>query len=206
MTRQPPTPATPRTGTRATASPGGSGAVTPTAHSSTRRPASHPAVPSTSAAVRGADAIWLASQGWRTTGLDVSIVALERARANGAKAGVDVEWLHAGLLDADLDPGSFQLVSAQYPALGRTADRAAERLLTSLVAPGGTLLFIHHDVSGSPHGHHGDFGGVVMPQHVLRVLDDGWTILTNQTRQRRVSGGAEALHTRDIVLRAQRTR
>ena len=50
----------------------------------------------------GADAIWLASQGWRTTGLDVSIVALERARANGAKAGVDVEWLHAGLLDADL--------------------------------------------------------------------------------------------------------
>lgn len=138
----------------------------------------------------GADAIWLASQGWRTTGLDVSIVALERARANGAKAGVGVEWLHAGLLDADLDPGSFQLVSAQYPALGRTADRAAERLLTSLVAPGGTLLFIHHDVSGSPHGHHGDFGGVVMPQHVLRVLDDGWTILTNQTRQRRVSGGA----------------
>lgn len=45
-----------------------------------------------------------------------------------------------------------------------------------------------------------------MPQHVLRVLDDGWTILTNQTRQRRVSGGAGALHTRDIVLRAQRTR
>ncbi len=36
----------------------------------------------------GADAVWLASRGWRVTGLDPSAVARVWARAAGAAAGV----------------------------------------------------------------------------------------------------------------------
>lgn len=154
----------------------------------------------------GADAVWLARQGWRTTALDVSSVALGRARRNAEAAGVDVEWLQAGLLDADLDAGSFQLVTAMYPTLERTPDSTAEHCLAELVAPGGTLLFVHHDVSATPgHGHHGHFDRHVMPPQVLSVLGEGWTILTNRTRERHISAGAGAHHVRDIVLRARRS-
>ena len=35
----------------------------------------------------GADAVWLAERGWRTTGADVSVVALERARRHAGRGG-----------------------------------------------------------------------------------------------------------------------
>lgn len=52
----------------------------------------------------GADAVWLALRGWPVTALDVSSVALDRAANAAREAGVDIEWLHAGLPDADLPP------------------------------------------------------------------------------------------------------
>src|SRR3954471_21898208 len=44
----------------------------------------------------GADAVWLATRGWRVTALDVSEVALDRAAQHARAAGVAVAWLHAG--------------------------------------------------------------------------------------------------------------
>src|SRR5580698_6461296 len=41
----------------------------------------------------GADAIWLALHGWTVTGIDVSEVAVGRARAAAALAGAAVEWM-----------------------------------------------------------------------------------------------------------------
>jgi SAM-dependent methyltransferase len=65
----------------------------------------------------GADAVWLARQGWDVTALEVSGVALQRAAGHARDAGVAVRWVHAGLVEAALPPGSFDLVSGQYPAL-----------------------------------------------------------------------------------------
>src|SRR4051812_39107582 len=88
----------------------------------------------------GADAVWLARQGWRVTALDVSQVALTRAEAHAGEAGVEIVWIKSDLVEAALPPAAFDLVSAQYPALPRTDDQAAERALLATVAPGGTLL------------------------------------------------------------------
>ena len=88
----------------------------------------------------GAYAVWLAGRGWDVTALEVSGVALERAARHARDAGVSIRWVHAGLAEAELPPASFDLVSAQYPALLRTLDAAAERALLRLVAPGGILL------------------------------------------------------------------
>src|SRR4051812_25376983 len=41
----------------------------------------------------GADAIWLAQRGWTVTAIDVSDVAVGRARANAERLGVGVDWI-----------------------------------------------------------------------------------------------------------------
>jgi SAM-dependent methyltransferase len=61
----------------------------------------------------GADAVWLAQRGWAVTGLDVSGVALDRARLHARDAGVVVRWVRAGLVEAGLPDRSFDLISAQ---------------------------------------------------------------------------------------------
>lgn len=154
----------------------------------------------------GADAIWLASSGWDVTALDVSEVALDRARSRAVAAGTAVTWLHSGLLEANLPSGSFDLVSAQYPALRRTPGDDAERALLDAVAPGGTLLVVHHDIRDRAavleHGFDPD--DWVGPRDVARLLGPDWEIEVDELRERVISGGAGAHHTHDVVLRAGR--
>lgn len=155
----------------------------------------------------GADAVWLAQQGWEVTGLDVSEVALERAAVHACAAGVAISWLHAGLLDADLDPASFDLVSAQYPALRRRGlgDDEAERRLISAVGPGGTLLVVHHANIDREQARAAGFDPdeYVSPADVARLLDAAWQIETEENRPRHVTSGAGSHHAADYVLRAR---
>jgi SAM-dependent methyltransferase len=154
----------------------------------------------------GADAVWLARQGWDVTALDVSHVALQRAAQHAEQAGVRVRWIHAGLLEAALSPGSFDLVSAQYPVLRRTPANDAERALCAAVAPGGTLLVVHHaDMDPEEARARGfDPADYVQPAQVAAVLDDGWLVEVDETRPRSVESGAGAGHSVDQVLRARR--
>ena len=156
----------------------------------------------------GADALWLAEQGWHVTALDVSRVALDRAAAEATVRGVQVNWLHAGLVEAALPPASFDLVSAQYPALLRTEANAAEHALLTAVAPGGVLLIVHHPAptaeEAAAHGFHAD--DYVSPAQVAALLDDNWQVEVDETRPRHVATGAGSHHTEDVILRARRLR
>ena len=92
----------------------------------------------------GADAIWLAEQGWQVTGIDVSMVALERAAQLAAAAGQDVAdritWQQADILTWDPAPRQFDLVSAQFMHLPRSAREVVYRRLAAAVRPDGSLL------------------------------------------------------------------
>jgi SAM-dependent methyltransferase len=159
----------------------------------------------------GADAVWLAKNGWDVTALEVSGVALERAAGHAREAGVQVAWVHAELAHAVLPSASFDLVSAQYPALLRTPDAAAERALLAAVAPGGVLLLVHHAGMDAHQPHEGDGGfdpaDYVWPTMVAALLDDDWEIELNEQRPRVApDGGAGAHHADDLVLRARRLR
>lgn len=192
----------------------------------------------------GADVVWLASHGWTATGLEVSGVALERARAATQEAGVSASWIHAPITDAHAGP--FDLVTACYPAIPRLEDGAAERALLEAVASGGHLLFVHHlpGENDGPHHHgphpHGDQHGSD-PDHAPEPPDahagghgvqaedattqrpekswdsanyvsfdtvlaaaDGWTVETDEVRERHVSEGAGAHHHADRVLLLRR--
>ena len=156
----------------------------------------------------GADALWLARNGWDVTALEVSGVALKRASGHARDAGLAICWVHAGLAEAALQPESFDLVSAQYPALLRTPDAAAERALLAAVAPGGVLLVVHH--AGMDLQQAQDDGGFnpadyVWPTMVAALLDDDWEIEVDEQRVRlSPEGGAGTHHTEDVVLRARR--
>lgn len=161
----------------------------------------------------GADAIWLAQQGWTVTALDVSKVALNRAQGHATRAGVEVTFVHSGLLDACLEPASFDLVSALYPALRHTSEHDSEGLLLDLVAPAGTVLFVHHAREQQDHNHeaqgesgHNNFdpADYVGVEDIRGRLDAGWTVDIDEERDRSITGGGGAHHVRDLVLRAHR--
>ena len=153
----------------------------------------------------GADAVWLAQQGWLVTALDVSEVALRRAAEAAKAAGVGIEWLHAGLLDAPLRARGYDLVSVQYPSLLRTPKRDTERTLLAAVGARGHLLVVHHVMDLEEARSHGvephDF---VSPHDVAELLDAGWEISFEESRPREVGAGAGAHHTHDVVLHARR--
>lgn len=156
----------------------------------------------------GADAVWLGARGWDVTALDVSRVALERAARHATEAGVAVTWIHAGLTDAQLPAGGFDLVSAQYPALLRTPGADAERSLLAAVTPGGVLLVVHHADVDVEHARAQGFdpADYVAPADVAALLDDRWRIDVDERRLRDVPAGPAGQHTHDLVLRATRLR
>jgi SAM-dependent methyltransferase len=101
----------------------------------------------------GADAIWLATQGWTVTAIDVSAVALGRAQEASKAAGVSVEWISGDVLETAFPARSFDLVSLQYPALPKAAGDRAVRSLIDTVRPGGVLLAVYHDLDDEHRQH-----------------------------------------------------
>jgi len=151
----------------------------------------------------GADAVWLAERGWSVTAVDISQVALDRGREAAASAGVSVEWRRADITAGPL-PDRYDLVSVQYPAFRKDADGTVVRAVLDAVAPGGTLLFVHHDFDDDHHPGHWDPADYVQPDDVADALDDGWEIEVLERRARVRPPGSPGPDVPDRVLRARR--
>ena len=155
----------------------------------------------------GADAIWLARSGWTVTAIDVSDVAVSRAREAAQRAGAAVEWVRGDALQTPFAAGSFDLVSMQYPALPKTAGEAAVRALLETVRPGGLLLAVYHDL-GDEHREHLKARGVDPADYfdaddLARLLGDAFTIELRAVEPR-IDPPPENPHIADVVLRARR--
>ena len=154
----------------------------------------------------GADAIWLARHGWAVTALDISEVAVSRARA--AAGELPINWLVADLV-TDPPPGDFGLVSVQYPALRKDADDAVVAAILTAVAPGGRLLVVGHDVAAMrahkrmPAGLDPD--NYVLPDDIALRLGDRWTIEAHDVRPRVHPPGYDGPDIPDNVLLARRS-
>jgi SAM-dependent methyltransferase len=169
----------------------------------------------------GAEAIWLAAQGWRVTAVDISATALAQAAARAADSGTSdsVVWVEADLGVWQPD-ALFDLVTTHYahPAMPQLDFYAR---LAEWVALGGTLLIVGHlasedGVAGHGHGHEGHgsghAGGEPPSEASVRAADvaallgeRGWQVVTADERHRVVAGDRQAavsLH--DVVVRAVR--
>ena len=155
----------------------------------------------------GADAIWLARNGWAVTAIDISDVAVIRAREAAELAGTDVEWVCGDALQTPFPAGSFDLVSMQYPALPKAAGEAAVRALLDTVRPGGLLLAVYHDLTDE-HREHMKSQGVDPADYVDaddlgRMLSDEFTIELHAVKPR-IDPPPDGPHIADVVLRARR--
>ena len=95
---------------------------------------------------RGDDAIWLARQGWRATGVDVSETALAAARNAAEAAGVpDRASFERHDLSKTFPDGRFDLVTAFFLHSPAHLPRAfVLRRAAEAVAPGGLFLSVTH--------------------------------------------------------------
>jgi SAM-dependent methyltransferase len=166
----------------------------------------------------GAEAIWLADEGWQVTAADISSEALARAverATQGGAAPERMQWVEADL--SVWEPGrQFDLVSTHYPHPAMPQLAFYERI-SDWVAPGGTLLIVGHqhtpDLPGNEHGdehqgnrHYPPEEVSVTAASITAGLDaTHWDIVTANEPTRSLTnrtGRTAQLH--DVVVRATR--
>jgi SAM-dependent methyltransferase len=155
----------------------------------------------------GGDAIWLARRGWTVTAIDVSDVAVSRAREAAERAGVTVDWVTGDVLRTPFPSDSFDLVSLQYPALPKAAGEPAVRALLDTVRPGGLLLAVYHDLDDEHREHMKakgtDPADYVGDDDLGRLLGDDFTVELHAVEPR-IDPPPDNPHVGDVILRARR--
>ena len=90
----------------------------------------------------GRNAVYLARQGWDVTGMDISQVALDAARASAAKAGVSIRTEKAAYDTFDFGINKWDLIVMVF-AWAPVEDPAFVAKLRGSLRPGGLVLFEH---------------------------------------------------------------
>ena len=150
------------------------------------------------------------------TASDISQRALERVNAEAERRCLPLTCHHA---DANgLDPfesAAFDLVSAHYASIPRTPDGRGVRNLLGAVAPGGTFLFVSHDlepmrapVDTLVHSRPFDPDAYLRVDEFAAALTDSpdWDVEVHEKRPRPPGAASAAHHVDDVVLRARRNR
>jgi SAM-dependent methyltransferase len=155
----------------------------------------------------GADAIWLAEDGWQVLAVDVSANALERAQANAEKRGVAARVrFERHDLSVTFPDGRFDLVSAQFLHSPVQIDREAMlRRAAEAVAGGGRLLVVGHAAAppwAGEHGHEHRFDTVDEVLAGMALDDAQWERLRAETIDREALGpdGQAATLTDTLIL------
>ena len=167
----------------------------------------------------GADAIWLAEQGWEVTAMDVSRVALDRTAQHAIERGVD-RRVKVGEYDvlAGHPPRTprrakgFDLVSAQFMHVPREDFDGVYRRIAAAVAPGGRLLVVAHhpeDVDSGARRPHGP-GLLFPPEQLLETFGlvggstDDWEIEVVDAPVRDQQTPDGPMRVRDSIVRLRR--
>lgn len=174
----------------------------------------------------GGDTVWLASQGWEVTAVDISTTAVDRARARAAASGIStrqVTWVVEDL-GAWRPAGEYELASACF--LHSTVEFPRTDILrraAGAVARGGHLLVVGHaepppwfaaheereEADGSQHGHHHsdhDFLGPAEELAALELDEAAWEVAVSEVRRRESTGpdGEPAVLLDTVVLARRR--
>lgn len=163
----------------------------------------------------GADAVWLAGQGWDVTAVDVSAVALGRVRRHAEERGVadrvtTREWDALGADRPAADLPAYDLVTASFLHVPPEDFGGVYGRIAEAVAPGGRLLVTAHhpdDVASGARRPHGP-GLLFEPEAVLGTLGVGsgseWEAEVVDTPLREQAGPDGPVQVRDTVVRLRR--
>jgi SAM-dependent methyltransferase len=161
----------------------------------------------------GGDAVWLAERGWTVLAVDVSAVAVDKARAYAsatlpADVARRITWRQADILSWQPPAAAFDLVSMQFLHLPRPALADAQARLAVAVRSGGSLLIVNHDPrdlpTGPGHAHVPEL--FLTTDEVVATLDPGgWRAEVARTLPRPFTdpdGNERTIH--DVIVRAVR--
>lgn len=156
---------------------------------------------------RGADALWLARQGWHVTAVDVSPTAVSAAKELAMQHGPDiashVSWV-VGDLTVWEPPQQYDLVVSGYVHPTIPFDEFVARL-AGAVAPDGTLLIIGHDPTDEHSAAHAPEQASITLAAVTGSLPTKlWTVDVAEPRTRHVEHGSTRMTIHDLVVKAHR--
>jgi SAM-dependent methyltransferase len=156
----------------------------------------------------GADAAWLAARGWRVTAVDISGVALNRARNATPEFAGRIEWLCADLLQWVPPVAAYDLVTSHFVHFLPPDRDVAIGRLAGAVRQHGTLLIVAHDPSDLqttvkrwpvPDAY------ATAQQLAAMLVPDDWDIVVAEARPREVTdqdGNPVTVH--DVIVKARR--
>lgn len=156
----------------------------------------------------GGDAIWLAGQGWQVTAVDVSAVALDRARADAEQAGVAerISFVVADLA-TDFPAGRYDLVSAHFLQSMIEFPRVQVlRRAAAAVGPGGVLLIVDHAAAPPWSKHqHDHFPTATQVFDSLELAAEDWEPPLLEVRERiGITPDGQSSPLLDNVIRVRR--
>ena len=98
---------------------------------------------------QGRNALWLAQQGWDTTGYDPAEKAVALAKDTAAKAGIKINTVISKDSDFDMGVAKWDLVLLCYVEIRDNAEKVIRAL-----APGGIVVaeYFHQDSGNAPGG------------------------------------------------------
>jgi SAM-dependent methyltransferase len=153
----------------------------------------------------GAEALWLAAQGWQVTAVDFSAAALAHGRATAEAAGVElaarIAWVEADLATWPVVPASYELVVCLYVHAAGSLNEMIRRMASG-VARGGTLFMVgHRPVDPATGAATAAVGQVqVSVEAAIAALDpSAWDVVVAEERPRAAAGSGV-----DAVIRAHR--
>ena len=152
----------------------------------------------------GADSLWLAGQGWNVTGVDISDVALGRARAAHQALEpqtLTVDWRQEDVLDWTPPVEAFDLVSVHFLQVPPDELELTTRRFAAAVAPNGRLLIVGHSPSDSHASQHPAKHRLFAPEPVVAAAGDGFEVIHAEHRTRTTPDGDERT---DTVVMLQR--
>jgi SAM-dependent methyltransferase len=121
----------------------------------------------------GRNGVWLAQQGCEVLSIDVSPIAIDKARKLAQQRGVQVQFECANLMDWDWPQGSFDVVICIFIQFASPAERKVlfEGFATAL-KPGGVLLLEGYGVKQLQYTSGGP--GKVAHLYTLEMLRDAF--------------------------------
>lgn len=157
----------------------------------------------------GADALWLAENGWEVVAVDVSATALRRAAEAAAQRNLaDRIVFECHDLNETFPAGTFDLISAQYLHSPARLERdGVLRRAAGHVRVGGLLLIVDHGAAppGAPLHDHA-FLGIDEVIALLRLEPGGWTRVRADSVDREVVVDGVSVTVPDNVIALRRDR
>ena len=157
----------------------------------------------------GADAIWLARQGWTVLGVDISPTAVTRARGAAVEAGVDDRaTFEAHDLSTWEPEGEIDLVTASFFHSREDLPRTdILRRVAAHVAPGGHLAIVSH-AAPPPWSEHAHLEEQLLDAEgevAALALGDDWEVVLAEHRERSATApDGAAAHLEDVAVLLRR--